>query len=237
MSDKAITGIIKHRPYHDLGEAVQKIGKSCTIKHWECLIKAGALDSLYAGRDKACAYVSALLSTQKNIKVTRDLPCLFSQEEMNMVAADWEQQLQYEPWLQNEVLAYEKALLGFYLSGHPTDPYTEVFKKYTVGSIGKLFSLCAEGQIENGYKVRMGGMIGSHEHKISQKGNAWALIKLEDSTGELNCPLFYNAYTDYKHLLVNHRMVIITGRITMDQTDETKPKIIVDKVEHIEAYQ
>jgi len=248
MSEKGVTKILavrERQKFTSVSHAVDAVGKTCNSKHWECLIKAGALDGICNDRAKACAMIAALATRKATVKLAHDLPSLFSPEEMDACANDWESSLSYSEWTDHEKLAFEKALLGFYLSGHPADKYVDLLYRFTVGSIAKAVALCNDGEIEHGDRIRIGGMIDSCESKVSKRGDPWAAIQLEDSSGAIPCLLFARGenrstpYADNKHLLKAKDVVMITGRAMVAELEEGKKevKLAVEKIEPISTYE
>src|SRR5260221_11973048 len=77
-------------------------------------------------------------------------------------------------WTEGEILAFEKELLGFYVTGHPLSEYTEILKRYGLASSGKL------PQLQDGQVTRIGGIIRKFVPKTTKQGKPMAIMSLED---------------------------------------------------------
>ena len=88
----------------------------------------------------------------------------------------------------NEILAWEKDALGFYLSGHPLDAYAE--------KISGLISLkkIKSGEIEVGKKIKVGGIISEAKRFVTKKGDMMAFLTLEDFFDSLKVTIFPNVF-------------------------------------------
>ena len=96
-----------------------------------------------------------------------------------------------EPWPRNEMLAYERELLGFYLTGHPLEAYAGHFDS------PKITSISAAQQIEEPSTVRLAGIVCSVEKKFTKKdGKPFAVIVLEDFTGQIELTAWDDVFAD-----------------------------------------
>jgi DNA polymerase-3 subunit alpha len=110
-----------------------------------------------------------------------------------------------EEWPEHMLLANEKEVLGFYLSGHPLARYRKELKSYVSHSLGQL---PASGI------VRAAGMIVNTKKTVTKTGKAMARFKLEDLEGEIECIVFPKTYTpEIAGFLVAHEMVVVKGKL------------------------
>jgi DNA polymerase III subunit alpha len=108
-------------------------------------------------------------------------------------------------WSEHALLANEKEVLGFYLSGHPLARYRKELKSYTTHTLGNL--------PESGI-VRVAGMITSVKKTLTKNGKAMARFKLEDLDGEVECVVFPKTFTpEAAKMLGIHEMVVTKGRV------------------------
>jgi len=112
-----------------------------------------------------------------------------------------------------ERLKMEKASLGFYLSHHPLEDVWGDIKKYTRQQISDL----AEHKDQR--VVRIGGMLTSVHKRISKKGRNFATFTLEDLTDKVNGVIFSSAYDEYVHMLADDEIVVIKGRLDIDELE------------------
>ncbi|HMU95472.1 MAG TPA: DNA polymerase III subunit alpha [Elusimicrobiota bacterium] len=121
-------------------------------------------------------------------------------------------------WSEHELLANEKEVLGFYLSGHPLARYRRELASYTTHTLGKL--------PESGI-VRVAGMIVNTKKTVTKSGHAMSRFKLEDLEGEVECVVFPKTYTaDLARALVAHEMIVVKGRV---ETRMDEKNILVEE--------
>ncbi len=140
----------------------------------------------------------------------------------------------------SEKLAKEKAVLGVYVSGHPFEKYSSEFKDCTFSCL-KLqnFEEDEDGrktypELTDGSTVTMGGIIGSYKKINTRSGSTMAFISVEDLYGSIECVAFPNVYDKIKSLVVADKVVLISGKMQLDE--EKAPVIILDKMqEHTSA--
>jgi DNA polymerase-3 subunit alpha len=129
-------------------------------------------------------------------------------------------------WPQTQVLGYEKELLGFYLSGHPLDRYkAEIaeFSDFTTKNMKKAI----EGQ-----EVKIVALLKSVKLTVTKKtGERMAIMRLEDTDGELEVVVFPSSYQTVASYLKEGSVVIVKGRVSL--RDEA-PKMIVSDVKGID---
>ncbi|MBO4632148.1 MAG: hypothetical protein J5858_09520, partial [Lentisphaeria bacterium] len=95
-----------------------------------------------------------------------------------------------------EILANEKDLLGFYVSGHPVAKYEDILRIFSTRNIEQI----SQGKGDVG--VRVGGMIKSVARKASKKdGRMFGIIQFEDLTGSLEVLAYARTYEEYKDLI------------------------------------
>ncbi|MCS6929743.1 MAG: DNA polymerase III subunit alpha [Saprospiraceae bacterium] len=108
-----------------------------------------------------------------------------------------------EPWNLLTLLQREREVVGMYLSGHPLDNYRFAWQTFAVPI----------GQIENykGQKVAVAGFVVKVEHRITQKGNTWARVLLQDYTGDLEVFFFSDAYVKFRNFLQEGECLYVEG--------------------------
>ncbi|MBP9212603.1 MAG: hypothetical protein KBF97_07350, partial [Bacteroidetes bacterium] len=128
-------------------------------------------------------------------------------------------------WKDQEKLAKEKEVLGFYVSGHPLLKYEKEINAFATVHLGDV-----EG-MKSG-TVKAGGIISSIKKKIDKKGNTMAFITIEDFTGKAECVVFSSVYKKNADLLVDENMVLVEGK---GEVSGDIIKILVDEVLPMEA--
>jgi DNA polymerase-3 subunit alpha len=109
-------------------------------------------------------------------------------------------------WNEAEKLAKEKAVLGFYVSGHPLLRFEADIKTFATAQLGN------PSAVKNGATVRIGGIITSVKKKIDKKGNMMAFATVEDFTGKGECIIFSDAYKQFHQFLMPDTMVMLSGK-------------------------
>ena len=107
------------------------------------------------------------------------------------------------------MLAYERELLGFYLSGHPLEPYAGHFDS------PKITSIAAAQQIDASSTVRLAGIVCSVEKKFTKKdGKPFGVVVLEDFTGQIELTVWDDVFSQHQSLLSPGSVVAISARLT-----------------------
>ena len=126
------------------------------------------------------------------------------------------------PWSKTEMLAFEKELLGFYVTGHPLDDYRPLLEG------GKYAPIASLGELEEKSTVSIAGALTNVDRKFTKKdGKPFAVVILEDLTGALEIMIWNEAFNKSSALLEVGNVVSVTGRL--DQREEG-PRISANEV-------
>jgi DNA polymerase III subunit alpha len=180
-------------------------------KMLESLIKAGAFDFL--GRDRAELFGCIDDAVSASAVAQRDR--MAGQVSLFDEATDptTSRKRLITRWSEHEKLAYEKELLGFYVSGHPLDAYADVFATRKYRSIASL------GELDDRAPFKIAGAIVEVEKKFTRKeGKPFAVVWIEDRAGMLEVVVWNDVYLKISAALVVGRVVEIKG--TLDKRDE-----------------
>ena len=198
----------------------------------ENLIKAGACDSLDGTRKQmAMVYASIVDRVQHDKKSTMagqmSLFDLVSDEDRQSFELKYPNVGEYDA---EEALAYEKEVLGIYLSGHPLEKYAAALKKnITANAID--FELEEESgavKIKDNAHVVIGGMIATKTIKFTRYNQAMAFITIEDLTGTVEVIIFPRDYERYQRYLQDDAKIFVIGHATVE--DEQNGKIICERI-------
>jgi DNA polymerase-3 subunit alpha len=110
-----------------------------------------------------------------------------------------------------EKLAYEAALMGIYVSGHPLDRVAGIIKDIISMPIREAHQIDGQDKRE----MVMAGIFASHKAFISKKGDRMAFATLEDLSGKMECIVFPRVYGEYGHLLESDEPVVIQGVVNL----------------------
>lgn len=112
-----------------------------------------------------------------------------------------------------EKLAYEKELMGIYVSGHPLDRFSDVLRQLSSSSLADIHEMLGEGKRD----FTLGGMIREQKVILTKKGDKMAFLTLEDLSGTMECLVFPRVYAEYVDLLASDEPVIMTGQVNLSE--------------------
>jgi DNA polymerase-3 subunit alpha len=232
---KAICEAREGGPFRSFFDFAERVESSTLNKRvFESLVSAGAFDSLKDGRSvhewRGALFnsIDAALSQAQRSKRERAVgqSGLFGgmPEEIDFTR---EISPSLKGWTPTEMLAAEKAALGFYISGHPLERFLEVLQNVKALSSSEL------ANANTGSRVTCGGIITDLQTRATKKGDKFALLRLEDEAGGTKCVLWPEVYRKHSALLQNDLAVVIMGRLEL--SEDNPPTIIVDQVQSIDA--
>ncbi|WP_005034036.1 DNA polymerase III subunit alpha [Holophaga foetida] len=267
LGDAALVSILEARKeegkFKDLFHALKATDLTkANRKVWECLIKAGAFDSLEPNRAALLEGLpSAIESASAGRGADHGMTSLFDEAEMESLADNWSLPEDVEPWSRKERLHYERESLGLYVSGHPLEEYKDALEVHTMGSLASLREAVAAGRAKDRDSVTLGLMVSSVQFKTNQKGEPWALLVLEDLTDRIEGLLMANRFDPatkqrtrsfemYKEFAMPDALLRVTGELRIetitnngngegesDEEDQTVMKLFVSALEPLENFQ
>jgi DNA polymerase-3 subunit alpha len=223
VGEGAVETILKARSesgkFKTLSELCERVdGRSLGRKTLEALIKAGACDCFGATRATLFAQIERTLARAASILSDKQKgqSSLFGALEDKSSSAVPESIANLPEWPQHELLAHEKELLGFYVTGHPLTPLVPLLEKFSLTTTAKL------AELPNRSLTRIGGMIAAVTHGVSKKsGKPYSMVTLEDLDGSVQL-LVMNDYDKFRPLLEVNKAILVVGEIS---TGEDRPKI------------
>jgi DNA polymerase III alpha subunit len=231
VGEAAVEAILKARNengnFKSLSELCERVdGRSLTRKTLEALIKTGACDAFGQTRATLFAQIERTLSRAASILSDKQKgqSSLFGALEEK--APPMPEAISNLPeWPQHELLAHEKELLGFYVTGHPLTPFAPILEKYTLTNLAML------AELPNRSLTRVGGMISAVTHGFSKKsGKPYSLVTLEDLDGSVQL-LVMNDHEKFRPLLEANKAILVIGEVS---TGEDKPKIFPQEIMPLE---
>jgi len=176
----------------------------------ESLVKCGAFDDFGKSRAQLFADLDQAMSAAAAIQKDRasGQGALFDAFDLTPPKPVSAKASGVEPWPRNEMLAYEKELLGFYITGHPLEAYAGHFDSPKISTIATAM------QIDEPATLKLAGIIGSVEKKFTKKdGRPFAVILLEDFTGQIEMTAWDDTFTENAALLVPGTVVGVSARV------------------------
>ena len=184
----------------------------CNKRTIESLIKAGAFDSLHPSRRALLLVheqaVDAVVGVKrKEAEGQFDLFGGMGEDDTVSVAVDVPD---VPDWDKKQRLAFEREMLGLYVSDHPLSGLEHVLATAADCSIAVL---TADEARAEGSMVTVCGLVTSLQRKMSKNGNPWAAVTLEDIDGSVEVLFFGETYLSYATVLAEDAVVTIRGRV------------------------
>ena len=235
------------------GEAVNK-------KCIESLIKAGTFGEFPETRATLLASFETIIDTiqsynKKGMDGQVSMFDLGSSSDLSSEAENNLEEIKYnfseQPELnEKELLSMEKEMLGIYVSGHPLQKIREqIIASTNISSmqmkeIDDINSIGPDGEntdvrvkevakFVDGQEVRIAGIITSVKKKYTKNNKIMAFVSIEDLYGSAEIIVFEPTYLKAQDVLVEENIVMISGRLSIREDDETK--IVANKIENFGA--
>ena len=192
-------------------------------KALECLVNCGAFDFTGVERAQLAENLEPVLaaSAAAHRDRTAGQQSLFGEETLPVARAGAGHR-RAEPYTEAELLAFEKELLGFYVTAHPLDPYRGVLEH------GSFTPVAALEEMDDRATVTVAGLLDAVEKKFTKSsGKPCAFLVLEDFTRKVEVRVWSDNYDKYVPLLVPGKVVQITGRL--DKRDD-KPAVTASEI-------
>ena len=232
-----IEAIIKEREaageFKTLKDFIERLsGKEVNKRTIESFIKSGAFDSLGGTRKQ---FMVIYLQVMDQVNRERKYSMTGQMSLFDMVSDD--QKAEFDIPLPNvgeyekeTKLAFEKEVLGIYLSGHPLEEYEDKWKKNITRTTLE-FQLDEEtgrAKVHDGAKETVGGMITAKTIKYTKNNKVMAFLTLEDLAGSVEVIVFPKDYEKNQQYLEEESKVFIRGRVS--EEDEADSKLICETV-------
>lgn len=185
----------------------------CNKRTIESLIKAGAFDSLHPSRR------ALLLVHEQAVDAVVGVKRKEAEGQFDLFAGmggdDETVSVTVEvpdvpDWDKKQRLAFEREMLGLYVSDHPLSGLEHVLATASDCSIS---TLAADEARPEGSQVTVCGLITSLQRKMSKNGNPWAVVTLEDLDGSIEVLFFGETYLGYATMLAEDAVVTVRGRV------------------------
>ena len=131
-------------------------------------------------------------------------------------------------------LAFEKEVLGIYVSGHPLEEYEKLWKKHITNMTSDFVwdEEIHAIRVEDGKRVTIGGMITDKKVKYTKNNQIMSFFNLEDLVGTVEVVVFPKAYEKCSANLIEDNKVFVSGRVQAD--DEKDGKLICESIQSFE---
>jgi len=192
---------------------------------FESLIKSGAMDSV-GPRESMLASVDDAVAALQRVARNRESGQhgLFGGGGSAPAAAPFELR-DAAPWSEEERLASEYAMLGFYVSGHPLEKFASRLEEWKVLSLGQV-----EGE-RNGKEIAVAVLIVGTRPMRSKKGARWAIFTIQDMTGIQELLAFPESFARFESLLKPGTPLLLKVRV---QVEEAGTRLSLQEARRIE---
>jgi DNA polymerase-3 subunit alpha len=183
----------------------------------ESLIKAGAFDSLGHTRralvevhEDAVESAVKIKRSEANGDVGFDFDSLWGEDEQSQT----QHHIPDRPeWVKRDKLAFEREMLGLYVSDHPLAGLELQLAKLASTSIAELL---ASDSVQDGDTVVIAGLVTSVQHRVAKaSGNQYGMIQVEDFGGEMTVMFMGKAYQEFSPMMQGDSIVVVRGRVSM----------------------
>ena len=197
----------------------------------ENLIKAGALDALGGTRKQ---FMSIYVQIVEHVAQEKKYSMSGQMSLFDLVSDEQKSEFQIRmpdvgEYTKENLLAFEKEVLGVYISGHPLEAYEEKWRKVTSAS-SLDFQPGEEGRskVRDGAKEIIGGMITDKTVKHTKTNQMMAFVTVEDLVGTVEVVVFPRDYEKNRQYLEIDNKVFVRGRVS--EEDDKASKLICEKV-------
>jgi len=189
----------------------------------EAMINAGALDELGKNRASLLLQVPEVmkaidqLAKNRNAGIVDMFGASGGGDDIQIELAECDE----APLAQK--LAAERDTLGFYLSGHPMDPYRDDLRALVGNDLGSLDTIWASSQSGGGgggerkWRPGVTAVLAGKVVAVRQKGDSQSFVTLEDGRGRVECSAFSDAMAEFGQLLTRDRILVVKGELREDE--------------------
>jgi DNA polymerase-3 subunit alpha len=191
----------------------------------ESLIKCGAFDSLGLFRSQLFDALDKAMESAQAFQRDRQKGQL-SFFDQNREDSKFKKNLHavadIPEWPENQVLMYEKQMLGFYITGHPLASYSRLLKNYASHSSSELMHLQEEGK-----EIYVGGIIHKLRAITTRKNDKMAILSMEDLDGFLEVVVFPRVYSACLELMKLNAIIFVKGKVNLR---DKEPQVTAEEI-------
>lgn len=219
--------------FKNLKDFIERLnGKDVNKRTIENFIKAGAFDSLSGTRkQKMMIYVQIVdqVNQEKKYSMAGQMSLfdLVGEQEKEAFDIKFPEVGEYS---RETMLAFEKEVMGVYISGHPLEEYEEKWRK-NITATTKDFQYEEENggtRVKDGARETIGGMITAKTIKYTKTNQTMAFLTIEDLLGTVEVVIFPRDYEKNQAYLVEDSKVFVKGRVS--EEDEAASKLICEAI-------
>ncbi len=133
-------------------------------------------------------------------------------------------------WSRSQLLAAEKNAIGFYVTAHPLDDYARAIAEVNCCTIAQAQAANADEQTSM-TSMTLAGIVAQIQVKLTKKGDKFAVLDLEDQTGDVKCVMWSNTYKRCAAMCMENEAIIVNGRLDCAEAGERT--FIIDGVQKL----
>ncbi|NQT00307.1 MAG: DNA polymerase III subunit alpha [Candidatus Omnitrophica bacterium] len=191
----------------------------------ESLIKCGAFDELGLFRSQLLAMLEQAIEMAQGFQKDRQNGQLSFFDRVHKKDQTFKKDFHQVPdipeWPENQVLAYEKQMLGFYITGHPLASFSKILKNYATHSTQDLT------HAQEGTEIATGGIITKLKNITTKRNEKMAFANLEDLDGFIEVLIFPKVLAQYAKIVRINSTIFIKGRLNLR---DNEAKIIAEEI-------
>lgn len=223
---KAILENRKNGKFLSMQDFISRMYTELNKRTVENLIKSGAFDTFGNKRRQMMSVYAQMMDDE-----ARQGKDAISGQMSLFDLVDDSQKAQFEikmpdigEYTKNDLLNFEREVLGVYVSGHPLDEYAAMWKKH-VSAMTTDFEIddeTGETRVKDGTKETVGGMIMGKTVKPTKNGQLMAFLTIEDLVGTVEVIVFPRDFSAYRNIIEGTDKIFITGRVTANADENAK---------------
>ena len=227
----------KEKPYSSLYDFCKRMhGTELNRRAVECLIKAGAFDSMGVNRHSLVEAVDGIIKSvesdsRRNLEGQLDLFSVMGGESQTSDTDSYEIK-PFPEYSHTELLQQEKEVSGLYLSGHPLDAYREQSARFASNSIKELTG--EDAHKLDGNHVRIVCTIVKNRMMTTKSNTMMAFTSVEDLTGTMEVIVFPRVLDTFRDALKENAVVVIEGRLSVREDEPSK--LMAESISPIGGY-
>ena len=198
----------------------------------ENLIKAGALDVLGGTRKQ---FMSIYIQIVDHMQQEKKNSMVGQMSLFDVVSEEQKEEFQIRmpdvgEYTKENLLGFEKEVLGVYVSGHPLEPYEEEWRK-VISATTADFQVDPEvgyTKVRDGVREIIGGIIAEKTVKHTKTNQMMAFLTVEDLFGTVEVVVFPRDYEKYRQYLEEDNKIFVKGRVS--EEDDKASKLICEKI-------
>jgi len=216
--------------YKDLTDFLTRVDqKIINKKTIESLIKAGALDSM-GDRITLLSNLDLIIGFATRIHKQNDSSQIglfgSSSDSSNRIYSNIELINSKTEVDKRQILAWERELLGIYLSEHPLDIYKDILSEQAVAIDQLTFE-------HHGQTTTLGGIVSSFKEVTTKNNQKMAFVTIDDFSGSIEMIVFPQSYSKTIDLWKLDKILLINGKVEVDNSDQKTIKLIVDDAREV----